>query len=90
MECYPNRGTVSGTLDPLMASAIVFDDGNCRVALVCADLTGIEADSARRVQQAAAGPSSTAWRSSAWPNRCAAAAAAQCYAVGRCGRSIEC
>jgi hypothetical protein len=54
MECHPHHGVVTQTLDPLTARAIVFDDGACRVALVSVDLTGIEAECAERVQQAAA------------------------------------
>ena len=37
-----DRGPSTGTLDPLEARAIVFDDGNTQAAIVTADLIGLE------------------------------------------------
>ena len=36
-----DRGPSTGTLDPLEARAIVFDDGNTQAAIVTADLIGL-------------------------------------------------
>ena len=43
----------TGTLDPLEARAIAFDDGSTRAAIVSADLLGLDASSVGRVRAAA-------------------------------------
>jgi neutral ceramidase len=53
LEGYGVRsGLATGTLDPLEARAIVFDDGTCQAAIVTADLCGLEAPSVQRVRAA--------------------------------------
>ena len=53
LEGYGARGgPATGTLDPLEAGALVLDDGQRRVALLCADLCGLEAPSVARVRRA--------------------------------------
>lgn len=55
MECYPGRAEpVRETLDPLEARALVLDHGGRRAAVVAVDVTGLEAESAARIQAAAA------------------------------------
>ena len=55
MECYPGRAEpVRETLDPLEARALVLDHGGWRAAVVAVDVTGLEAESAARIQAAAA------------------------------------
>jgi len=54
LEGYGNRtAPATGTLDPLMAGAVVFDDGERRAALLSADLCGVDGEMAARVQAAA-------------------------------------
>lgn len=51
LEGYGARtAPATGTLDRLEAQAIVFDDGERRAALVCADLCGLEAPSVARIR----------------------------------------
>ncbi len=55
LEGYGNRHSpASGTLDPLEARAIVFDDGTTRAAIVTADLCGLERSTVNRMRSVAA------------------------------------
>ena len=52
-EGYGSRRTpATGTLDPLETRALVLDDGSARVALITADLCGIQPASVRRIRAA--------------------------------------
>lgn len=54
LEGYGGRSKpTTGTLDPLEARAIVFDDGERRAAIVSADLCGLDAPSVQRIRAAA-------------------------------------
>ncbi len=44
------RGPARGTLDPLEARAIVFDDGSTRAAIIAADLIGLDYASVGRIR----------------------------------------
>ena len=53
LEGYGGRvGVASGTLDPLAAHALVFDDGARRAALLAVDACGIDAATVRRIRAA--------------------------------------
>jgi hypothetical protein len=53
LEGYGGRaGVASGTLDPLAAQALVFDDGVRRAALIAVDACGIESTTVRRIRAA--------------------------------------
>ena len=49
-----DRRTATGTLDPLEARAIYFDDGQCPIAIVTADIIGLDRSSLDRIRAAAA------------------------------------
>jgi neutral ceramidase len=58
LEGYSSRThAATGTRDPLEARALALDDGSTRVAILCADLCGLEAPSVARIRGRAAAAS---------------------------------